>query len=68
MKRITALLIHPIALSVEASWVRKFPKGTKKTQCREQEKNMIAFLHLYTFLREVLNLILFYHMISQKEN
>lgn len=71
MERITALLIHPIALSMEgrrASWVRKFPKGTKKTQRREHEKNMIAFLHLYTFLGEILNVILFHHMIYQKEN
>lgn len=71
MKRITALLIHPIAPSIEgrnAVWGRKFPKGTKRTQCREEEKNIIAFLHLYTFLREILCLILCHHMIYQKEN
>lgn len=50
MKRITALLIHPIAPSFEgrsASWVRKFPKGTKKTQCREWEKTRLpSFIHI----------------------
>lgn len=69
MKRITALLIHPIVLSTEgrsARWVIKFPKGTKMTQCREQEKKKLpSFIYI---LREILNLILFDHMTYQKEN